>query len=398
MSTATEVSRAAPKLAFNRWIASSQLSALPQAMAPLAFSLATVTMAGGPRIGAAMVTAMTGCQVLFAVPLGRLGDRIGAGRFLRWVLAVRTVVIAALALAIVLGAGPAVVIAIAAIGGLANGAIAGALRSLLNDLVPATRLTRAIALGATMNELVFVAGPVLAAVIAAAVPVLAVAVMAASSLVAAFLVPVAGVSRRPPRARERTPIQRIFLLWMAFSLAGSAAVALIEVGAVTLALRLGLPATYAVVFTVALCVSSVSGGVAVTWYGRPVKPWLVLVMLGTTVVGVLAVGLAPTVWVAVAGAVLVGICLAPLATSYSLRAEKALPVHRRAEGFSWLRTMAGLGAGCASLLIAVLPLAAVGAVIGIAVAAVFVAFIPLRHQGNALQQNLEPGSSIRPCS
>lgn len=368
-----------PKVAFRRWLTGGQLAALPPAMAPLAFSLATVTMAGGPRIGAAMVMAMTGCQVLFAVPLGRLGDRIGAGRFLRWVLVLRTVVIAALAVAILLRVGPVAVIVIAAIGGVANGAIAGALRSQLSDLVPATRLTRSVALAATANELVFVAGPVLAALLAAALPVLAIAVMAVSSLFAAVLVPLAGAPRSPSTTPDRTPIQRIFLLWMAFALAGSAAVALVEVGAVTLTLRLGLPPAYAIIFTVALCVSSVTGGALATWYGRTVRRWLVLVMLVASAVGVLGVGVAPAIWTAVAGAVVIGLCLAPLATFYSLCAEKALPAHRRAEGFSWLRTMAGVGVAGTSLLIAVLPLAVAAAAIGVLLVALFVAFLVLRR-------------------
>ncbi|WP_163506708.1 MFS transporter [Fodinicola acaciae] len=392
MSTVTEATGTASRLAFRRWLTGNQLAALPPAMAPLAFSLATVTMAGGSRVGAAMVMAMTGCQVVFAVPLGRLGDRIGAGRFLRWILVLRAVVIAVLAVAIVLRTGPVVVIVIAAFGGLANGAISGALRSQLSDLVPTSRMARAVALAATANELVFVAGPVLAAVLAAAVPVLGVAVMAAASLFSAALVPLAGAPRPRSKAHDRTPIERIFLLWMAFAVAASLAVALVEVGAVTLTLRLGLAPAYAVVFTVALCVSSVTGGALITWHGRPIRPWLVLAMIGATFAGVVAVGLAPAVWVAVVGAVLIGLCLAPLATYYSLRAEEALPVHRRAEGFSWLRTMTGLGVAIASLLISVLPFAVAGVVVAVAVTTVFVTFIPFVRR-----RSLEPGSSIRPA-
>lgn len=368
---------------FHRWQVSHQLSNLPQAMAPIALTLATVSMEQSFNVGAALVTAMSLSQVVFAVPLGRLGDRLGARVVLRVMLLARALLIFTLMTGIAFEFDPYVLIALAAGSGAASGAIHGSYRTLLSDIVPAEQLPRALAVAATTGEVVFVGGPVLASALNAPGSVLPIGVMAAVLLAAALLLPAAGstVAHRSVQ-RRRGSIPPVFLVWLICALAMSSAVGLVEVGAVTIALDLGMPARLGAVFAVTLCLASVTGGLLTTWLGPPSTTAMIVGMLSTTLAGAACVGLARHVGVAIAGAVLIGIFLAPLMTSFSLASEALLPRGRRTEGFSWLRISAGVGVSATSLAITFMPVRSTASIIGallvLAIAAALLAGRPGR--------------------
>lgn len=349
---------------YGRWLTSHQLTNLPQAMAPIALTLATVSMRQDFNVGAALVTAMSFSQVVFAVPLGRLGDRVGARAFLRYTLLVRAGLVFALAAGIAVRLDPYVLIALAAASGAPTGAIFGAYRALLSEIVPAERLPRALTIGATAGELVFVGGPVLAAAVGGTWPVASVVAMAVALLAAVPLLPRAHTTRGVSRARQRGgSIPLLFVAWMTCALATSSAVALVEVGAVTIAVELGLQPRFAAVFAVSLCIASVTGGLLATWRNPPSRAPLVVAMLATTVAGVVCIRVADQVGIAIVGAVLVGLFLAPLMTYYSLSAEALLPPERRTEGFSWLRISNGVGLAATSLAITVMPIGSAALII-----------------------------------
>jgi MFS family permease len=67
---------------------------------------------------------------------------------------------------------------------------------------------------------------------------------------------------------------------------------------------------------------------------------------------------------AIAGAVLVGLFLAPLSTAFSLFLDDLLPADRRTEGFALLRSAHAIGLIVASTLIALVSLDAAFAVAG----------------------------------
>jgi hypothetical protein len=70
-------------------------------------------------------------------------------------------------------------IALAAAAGLVNGAAAGILRAVLNQFAPASGMSRALGIAATLNELTFVAAPVVASGLGSISPVFGVVAMAA---------------------------------------------------------------------------------------------------------------------------------------------------------------------------------------------------------------------------
>src|SRR5699024_3653791 len=145
-----------------RWFVSYGSFTVPQAAAPIAFALIALPLTGDPSSGAAMMLAMTLAQVVGAVPITRFGRRFAPIPFLRALIGVRTVALAAVAVLAGLGAPFSLLVASAAAAGLVNGAAFGHLRAVLNHLVSAGRMPRALGIAATLNEVTFAAAPVIA--------------------------------------------------------------------------------------------------------------------------------------------------------------------------------------------------------------------------------------------
>lgn len=351
---------AAPTSHLVRWLLSSASFAMPQAAAPIAFSLVALPLTGDTGSGAAMMLAMTLAQVTAAVPLARAGARRNTTTYLRVLVAFRAAAFGVIAVLAGVGAGFPFLVAAAALAGLAGGAAYGYQRSLLNHLVTPPRLPRALGIAATLNEGTFVAAPVLAALLGARSPVAAVVVFAVLGAAPLVLLPrvQSTVARAHPRREPGPPLTSAILLWLCCSAATSAAVAVVEIGAVALAVDFGIGPAWAFVFTVALCVASVSGGVWVSVANRPLGRRAVTAALSTTVLGSALVAVHFSVVVTVVGAVLIGAVLAPLATHYSLTVDRLAPPDRRPETFAMLRTATAVSVIVVSTLLAVVPLQA----------------------------------------
>jgi MFS family permease len=331
-------------------------------MAPITFGLATLSQ-GDVNGGALMVAAMTGAEVLGAVPIAAAGRRFSATGFARLLAALRTVAFVGLALALAADASLAVLVAAASLAGVVNGALVGVLRAILNDTVATDRLPRALGVAATANELVFVSGPILASTLGGASVIAAVGVMAIASAVPIGALP--RVPRRAVRVRSlphRGSIPLSSGIWLFARVAMTACVASIEVGAVALAIDQGLAPRDALVFVVPLCVASVLGGVWVSVRNRRLRLPSVAAMLLLTASAMVLVSVDTWIWTAIAGAVLVGLFLAPLSTAFSLFLDDLLPDDRRIEGFALLRSSHAIGLIVASMLIALVSLDAAFAV------------------------------------
>ena len=327
-----------------RWYISSATLGFPQAAGPIAFSLVALGLTGDARGGAAMMLAMTLAQVAGAIPIARLGSPFPLATFLRLLIAVRTVALVAVAL-LAAGEAPfAWLIASTAVAGLVNGAASGYLRAILNHLASASRMPRALGIAATLNETTFVLAPVVASGLGTVSPAFGVLALAVVGALPAVLVPGAGASHldavRGPGGSILSPS---LLLWLLCAAAGGATVAAIEIGAVALALNFGYEPALAILFTVPLCLASVAGGIWVSVRNRMASRRIVLAQLAVMSAGSALVALNLSVATTVAGAVLVGAVLAPLATYYSLILDTLAPPQRRAEVFALLRTANACG-------------------------------------------------------
>jgi len=256
----------------------------------------------------------------------------------------RTLALFAIAACVANGASFTWLIVLAAVAGSVNGAAAGYLRAVLNHLASASRLPRALGVAATLNEVTFVLAPVAASGLGSVSPAFAVFVLAAVGAVPALLVPNTGSSHidgvHGPKGSVLSPA---ILLWLTWAAGGGAAVAAIEIGAVALALNFGYQPALAIVFTVPLCLASVSGGIWVSVRNRMATRKVVLAQLLLMTLGLALAAFNLSVTTTVIGTVLMGSVMAPLSTYYSLILDTLAPPQRRPEVFALLRTANATG-------------------------------------------------------
>ncbi|MGW9555618.1 MFS transporter [Nocardiopsis sp. NPDC055551] len=356
-----ETGASQPKLSILRWQAAYGTLGIPQAAAPIAFGLLALPLTGSVESGAAMVFAMTTAQILGAVPVSRLGRRFNGVHYLRALIAVRTIALAAVTVLAAVGAPFAFLMIAVVAAGAVNGAAYGYQRTLLNHLVTPDRLPRALGVAATLNEINFALSPVLASLLGAISPVWAMAVITALGVGPILLTPRIPQARGPNQdsaagGKERVPAEAF--LWLFCAAAGGGAVAAVEVGAVSFALSFGLAPGWAFLFASVLCVGAVIGGVWVSFRNRMPERWKVACFLAvsTAASGVILIG--EHIALTLAGAAVLGFFLPLLGTFYSLVLDELAPPDRRAEMFAFLRTASAIGIIATSGLLALLGLRA----------------------------------------
>jgi len=344
MASDVAVSRGGSRRTLIRWLLSYSTFSVPQAAGPIIFALLAIPITGDPSNGAAIVLVITVAQVVGAVPVARLGRNKNAVSFLKVLVGIRILALAAVAFLAAMGAAFSLLLAVAALAGLVNGAAFGYLRSILNYLVEPPRMPRALGMAATLNEFTFVAAPVAASILGTIDPVLALLVLSILGTMPMILMP------RIPHAIASRPVEGTgrmlnppILLWLACTMANSAVASSIEIGAVSLAIDYGFPPEMGFIFTVALCVASVGGGVWVSVRNRMPRRLVVVFYLILMSTGAVLIAGRLSVAVTILGAVIIGCCLAPLSTYYSLMLDVLSPPHRKAELFAMSRTANSIG-------------------------------------------------------
>ncbi|MFB4310175.1 MFS transporter [Actinomadura sp. GTD37] len=310
----------------------------------LAFTAAT-----GSYTRAGALLALLGLTVSVLSPLrAGLIDRHGPRRALPPMAAAYSLTLAALAvLTWRPGAPLPPLVALTALAGATMPPLGVVMRTLWNVLLPdGPLLRRAYSLDTVCEELVFVAGPLLAGLLAAvAAPSLGIA-LSAVLVGAGTLGLVTSPAARPrPSTRRRGP--RVPVIPIAPSAAAAATgVVLGSTGllAVAFTQRHGQPAAVAWV-EAALAVGSALGGLA---YGalsrsRPGRRRLAALLcpLGAALA---AAGLAPSVLVLTATACAAGLFIAPTLTSAYLIADATAPPAARTRAAAWVNTALNLGA------------------------------------------------------
>lgn len=344
-----------------RWQIGYGTFGVPQAAAPIAFALIALPLTGSAEAGAGLVFAMTAAQVVGAVPVSRLGDRFGSVGYLRTLIAIRTFGLLAVTI-LAAASAPFVYLMIAVIAaGLVNGAAYGFLRSLLNHLVEPSRMPRALGIAATLNEVSFATSPVIASLIGAWSPVAAMTVVTVLGAAPMLLIPsmpeARGVGTKK-RGQHRDRIPGGVWVWLFASGATGAAIAGIEVGAVSFALSFGLDPAWAFLFALALCIGSVLGGVWVSIRNRMPGRWKVTSFFAITTTAFAVLFVDSHIAVTLAAALVVGWFLPMLDTYFLLALDSLAPEARRAEMFSLLRTTNSIGVMATSGLLALLGLEA----------------------------------------
>jgi MFS family permease len=291
-----------------------------------------------------IITAASGLSVGFAAPvLGRVIDRVGQTKVLLTAAVFTAITGTAFVVAVLEGASATLVTALAFVAGLCVPPVSPSLRSLLPGLVGRDRLDTAFALDALLLELVFIAGPLLAAVIATAIsPQVAFLTGVALQTAGGLGVAASPYSRRwrpephEPGTRRagalRTPGIRVLVLALALT---AIALGALEIAIPAFAEEHATRDDAGWLFAL-LSVGSLAGGL---WYGarewRLPPHWRFIVVTGVLVAGLALVPLAGSMPVFAVVVTLAGLGLAPsTAAAYSLVGDLA-PAGAVTEAYSW---------------------------------------------------------------
>jgi MFS family permease len=334
---------------------------LPSAMVPLALLLVVQQQTGSYAVAGLASAALGIAMAVVAPMLGRLADRRGPRRVLLTEAVAYPLLLAGL-MAVVLGGGstPAILLASAATGA-STPLVSGTVRALWSRVDPGVRGT-AYALDATANELVFVVGPTLVAVLSVVAGAAAAVAVAGALGVAGTL----GIATSPAlRGWRPAPEVRTRLLGTVLApgmprlLASDFAVmtgfGALEVAIPAFATAAGRPGLSGVLLAV-WSLGSVGGGL---WFGARVLSvslprqyrWG---LLGVTI-GLVPLAVVSSPWVLAALLFLGGTAIAPTLTVQNNLVGEIAPAHATTEAFTWLSTVAfgasAVGAAVAGALI-----------------------------------------------
>ena len=291
---------------------------------------------------------------LTAAFIGRLADRTGRSRVIL-TLGVLTAALLIAETAVILANAPVpLLVALAALQGGTIPPISASMRSLWRGLVPEDRVESAYAFDAVQLELVFVAGPLVAAGLATALTA-AVGLF----LCAGFYLLAATGFATAPAVRAAVPDEDVQRTRAgALGSAGIRALSLlglltaISLGAIEVALPAfteleGSRAAAGPLLTV-WAVGSVLGGL---WYGsrswRAPLEMRLLVLMAALAIGTAPLAFAGSIGVMAAFLLLTGLALAPVATTEWALIERLAPPGTATEAYSWqiVATAVGFGAG-----------------------------------------------------
>lgn len=344
-----------------RLVASSLVGRVPASMGPLSVVLLVESVTGSyVRAGsAAGVFAIT--TALASPLLGRLIDRIGQ----TWVLiscgSVFAAAFATLALTAKHGVNMMLVLGCVAVAGLANPPLAPAMRTLWSHKLSGRTLQTAYALESTVQEIIFITGPLLVALlvttVSPAAAVLAAAGLAFVSTVSFATSPSSRAWRGQPRARDwagplrdrgiRTLVAVMVLLAVAFGL--------LQVAIAAFAADNGAPGAAGVLLATWTSGSLVGGLIAGgrQWAAPVERRYVELLLL---LAGAFALLLLPGTNLQMGTLiVLAGLPIAPWLSCTYLLVDRLTPVGTVTEAFTWVLTgfLSGqsVGASLAGILI-----------------------------------------------
>jgi MFS family permease len=300
--------------------------------------------------GAVAAAALLG-EAVAAPRLGRLVDRYGQRRVLLMSLAVHSVGTIALVLSAQLSAPTWMLFATAALSGTAALPVGSLVRARWSALVGnSPALEAAFALESTLDELIFVLGPVL-------VTALALGVAPGAGLLGALVLTAAGslalaLQRRtepaPAGGRDRSDAPAIrtpgLLVLVATFVAAGAIFGTLDVAMVAFAGQAGSPAAAGTLLAL-VAAGSLLAGLA---YGTRSWRWpLDKRLLASVVVlwtGTLPLVFAPSVVLMAPAAALAGVAIAPTLIAGFTLVQKLVPSGALTEGLNWTITALGVGA------------------------------------------------------
>jgi MFS family permease len=325
----------------------SLLGRIPESIASVSLVLLIHSKTGSYSSAGTAAAGFAFGSAIAAPVVGRMLDRLGHRDLLAGMAA--GFASAVVLLVITVGKVPGgVTVALATAAGLARPPLDAAIRDLWPELVPSARLQAAYSLDATLQELIWIVGPLLLAVLLVfgdpSLPVLACALLCAVGTLA--YAGSAIVRSRKPQQRHRAGSR---LRSLAFAVLLTAATLYgVAVGILTLALTAFCTKHHAQpavgVLVAVWGIGSIAGGVAYgtrRWYRAPTVRALGL--LGLLAALLVPLAAAPSVPVLALLMLPLGLPLSPWLGTLNEAIQSFVPAGRTAEAFSWVYSLIAIG-------------------------------------------------------
>jgi MFS family permease len=344
-----------------RLVVSSLVGRVPASMGPLSVVLLVQSVTGSYAHAGSAAGAFAIATALASPLLGRVIDRVGQ----TWVLvscgSIFAAAFATLALTAKHGVDMTLVVGCVAVAGLANPPLAPSMRTLWSARVDGPTLQTAYALESTMQEVIFITGPLLVALlvttISPAAAVLAAAGLAFVGTISFATSPTSRAWRGQPRAQDwagplrdhgiRTLVAVMVLLAVAFGL--------LQVAIAAFAARNGAPGAAGVLLATWTSGSLVGGLFAGSrrWAAPVERRYVGLLLL---LAGAFALLLFPETNLQMGGLIVfAGLPIAPWLSCTYLLVDRLTPTGTVTEAFTWVLTgfLSGqsVGASLAGMLI-----------------------------------------------
>jgi predicted MFS family arabinose efflux permease len=342
-----------------RLLGPTLIARVPDAIAATAI-VVLQRSATGSYSAAGLAAAAFGAGTAVSAPLaGRALDRLGQRRVLPLLAAGFAVAVTVLALGgRHLGAGPAAAVAAAA--GLTRPPVEAALRALWPRLVPRADIDAAYSLDSTVQELIWIGGPLLLAALLATgrpqFPLLACAAASVSGIALYTLGLPAAPRDRDTAASAPSPLRQARLRTLLVSAACyGAAAGILNLALVAFATAHG-QTSWAGVLVAIWGAGSLAGGLA---YGsrdwrRPVED-RAMAALALFAAALLLLAAAPSLVVLALLMIPLGVPLSPWLGSLSASVQRAVPAAGSSEAFAWAFTVItvgmSVGSACGGMII-----------------------------------------------
>jgi MFS family permease len=328
------------------------LARLEMAMISLGSVLLVQRETGSYALGGAVAATFGLSSAVLSPWEARLIDRYGQRRVLRLAAPVHAVMVVGIVLAAVLAAPPALLFVAAALAGATAMPVGGMVRARWALLVGGShRLHTAFTFESVLDEVVFIVGPIVVALLATLVhPAVGLVLAAATALAGQYLL--AMQRRTEPRVASAAEhaehgrgsvlgMRGMVVLALVFLAAGSVfGSAEVTVAAVTRAA--GVPAAAGLVLSLWAAGSMLSGLVygAVRWRSRTDRRFLAAVVLFAALTAPMLLPLGVPGLAAVF--LLAGVAIAPVLATGATLVEALVPSGRLTEGLAWTGTALSL--------------------------------------------------------
>jgi MFS family permease len=339
-----------------RVFATALVGRLPQGMTSLAILLLVRSRTGSYAAAGIAVGAYAFATAAAAPALGRLVDRLGRRRVLVPAAILQGVALSALVVAANAGAPSGAVVGLAAVAGALMPPIAPSVRALLRDLLPDPEVREtAYALESVTQELIWISGPLVVAVVIAFMSAQAAVLLSAGVCVVGTLLFVTSPGARGSGSHDASsPRIRVLAIPELRALLGPVflnglAIGAIDVGLPSLALHAGSRPSSGLLLAL-WSLGSMTGGL---WYGSRTwrtslgRRYRALLLTGVACIAPLIA--ARTIPEGIAGSLVAGLTIAPVFSCQYALIGRAVTAGVETEAFTWVSSalIGGLAAGSA---------------------------------------------------